>query len=349
VGRWRRLLLLSAWPLAGGLSPPAPILPYDPTIFDSPGRALPPPAPAPAAAATPTKGQYRLTLDLAAIADSNATNGTRLRDVPVLVGGTPVPVPLDPRLRRRSGIGRSAALTAGATVPVAHGVSAVATADAYYVDYAGSVSDDAWASLSAGAALGPEGRRTVVEAMLFDRWYAHESAMAGWGVRVSHRSALSHGRSVRAAAEARVYRSGYGRAFDGRQASAWLSYDAVLDPSLTASATVYARRDALRDRAYASTEVGASASLAYYLGPDFSGSLSLGLGRSWYDEPIPYLAALAREDWRPSASISVTTRHPLLWGFYPSLTYSYGRTFSSLPFYASDRHRLRLGVARTFQ
>jgi hypothetical protein len=83
--------------------------------------------------------------------------------------------------------------------------------------------------------------------------------------------------------------------------------------------------------------------------PDFSGSLSLGLGRAWFDEPIPYLAAFARTDWRPSASLSLTTRHPLLWGFFPSLTYSYGRTMSSLPFYAADRHRLRLGVARSFQ
>ena len=154
---------------------------------------------------------------------------------------------------------------------------------------------------------------------------------------------------MRTVAEARVYRSGYGHPFDGREASAWLSYDAVLDPSLTASASVYARRDALRDRAYASTEVGGAASLAYYLGPDFSGSLSLGVGRAWFDQPIPYLASFARADWRPSAALSLATRHAFLWGFSPSLSYSYGRTVSTLPFYASDRHRLRLGVARTFQ
>jgi len=340
--------LLGAWLVAAALAPPATVLPYDPTIFDGAARAPVPPAPPPQAPRA-GKAKYRLTIDLAAIADSNATNGTRLKEVPVLVGDTRVPVPLDPRLRRKSGIGRSASVSAAASVPVGRNLNAIASADAYYTDYAGSMSDDAWASFAAGLELGPEARRTTLEAMLFDRWYAHESAMAGWGLRLSHRSALGHGQSVRAAAEARVYRSGYGRAFDGREGSAWLSYDVVLDPSLTASASVYARRDALRDRAYASTEIGGAASLAYYLGPDFSGSLSVGLGRAWFDEPIPYLAAFARTDWRPSAALSLTTRHPVLWGFYPSLTYSYGRTMSSLPFYAADRHRLRLGVARSFQ
>jgi hypothetical protein len=232
---------------------------------------------------------------------------------------------------------------------VAPAASLIASADAYYVDYGGSISDDAWASLALGLQLGPDASRTTIEAMLFDRWYAHESAMAGWGVRASHRHAVGPSQNVRLAGEARVYRSGYGRAFDGKQASVMLSYDAVLDPTLTASASVYARRDALRDRAYASDEVGAYASLVHYLGPDVTGTVSVGLARSWFDEPIPFLGSTARADWRPYGSLSLTTRHPFLWGFYPSLTYSYGRTFSSLPFYVSDRHRLRLGVARSFQ
>ena len=342
--------MLGTWPLAGGLSPPAPVLPYDLSIFDGAPRAPPPPpqslAPTRAGAG---KAKYRLTIDLAVLADSNATNGTRLKEVPVLVGDTRIPVPLDPRLRQRSGFGRSASISAAAILPLGRDVSAVAGAEAYYVDYPGGLSDDASVSLSAGLELGPDRRRTSIEAIVFDRWYAHESAMAGWGARISHRSAIARGQSLRVVGEGRVYRSGYGRAFDGKQASLWLSYDAVLDPTLTASASVYARRDALRDRAYASTEVGGYASLVHYLGPDLTGTGSIGIARAWFDEPIPSLAMLAREDWRPSASLSLTARHPLLWGFFPSLTYSYGRTASSLPFYVSDRHRLRLGVARTFQ
>jgi hypothetical protein len=340
---------MGAWPLAGGLSPPAPILPYDSAIFEAaPDHPAPPPAPALPPAAR-GKAAYRLTLDLAAIADSNTTNGTRLREVPVLVGDTSIPVPLDPRLRQRRGFGRSASLNASATVPIAPAASLIASAEAYYVDYAGSISDDAWGSLALGLQLGPDASRTSIEAMLFDRWYAHESAMAGWGVRASHRHAVGPGQNVRLAAEGRIYRSGYGRAFDGKQASLWLSYDAVIDPTLTASASVYARRDTLRDRAYASDEVGGYASLVHYLGPDVTGTVSVGLAHTWFDEPIPFLAPAARADWRPYGSLSLTTRHPFLWGLYPSLTYSYGRTYSSLPFYASDRHRLRLGVARTFQ
>ena len=332
--------------MLAGLAPPPPRLAYDPEVSgESPAtavRSAPPRAP-------PRKPAYRLTLDFGAIADSNVTNGTRLAEAPILDGERKIPVPLDPRLRRKSGFGRSAALAASAKIPVAAEASLTAGAEAYLVDYPGSIADDASVTFSTGAELGPEARRTVVEAMLFDRWYGHVSAMAGWGVRASHREALGPGTSLHAVAEARIYRSGYGRAFDGRQASLWLSYDAVLAPALTASASLYGRRDALRDRAYASTELGGYGSLSYYLGPAFAGSASLGLARAWFDEPIPYLGASARADWRPWLALSLTTRRPLLWGFTPSLTYSYGRTFSTLPFYESDRHRLRLGLARTFQ
>ena len=36
------------------------------------------------------------------------------------------------------------------------------------------------------------------------------------------------------------------------------------------------------------------------------------------------------------------------WGLHPSLTYTYNRTSSSIAYYNSDRHRLRLGVKRKF-
>lgn len=347
LGRCRGVVCsAAAWLLLGGLAPPSPHLPYDDNVLDGPRQA--PPA-ATRETASPGKPQYRLTIDFAAIADSNATNGTRLTEVPMLSGDQRIPVPLDPRLRQKSGFGRSAAVSGSVKLPIAPATSLIASGDAYIVDYPGGISDDTSVSLAAGVELGPDSRRTSVEALLFDRWYAHESAMAGWGLRASHREALGTGQSFRAVAEARVYRSGYGRAFDGKQASLWLSYDAVLDPTLTASASIYARRDALRDAAYSSTEIGGYGSLSHYLGPNLTGSASLGLARAWFDEPIPFLATSSRTDWRPWLALSLATRRSLLWGFSPSLSYTYGRTSSSLSFYESDRHRLRLGVARTFQ
>jgi len=352
VGRSTRLLACgAAWVLLGALSPTPPTLAYDPSAFDDAPAPRPRAEEPPAAAPAPARDrvEHQLTIDFAAIADSNATNGTRLREVPVLSGDERVPVPLDPRLRQKRAFGRSAALSASLKVPVTPAAKLTLSGEAYIVDYPGAIADDAWVSAAAGVELGRDGRRTTLEAMLFDRWYAHETAMAGWGVRATHREPIATGQSLRAVAEARFYNSGYGPAFDGRQASLWLSYDAVLDPTLTASASVYARRDALRDRAYASTEVGGYGSLAHYLGPDLTGSASVGLARAWFDEPIPFLSTSSRADWRPWLALSLTTRRPLLWGFSPSLSYSFGRTFSTLPFYESDRHRLRLGVARTFR
>jgi hypothetical protein len=84
------------------------------------------------------------------------------------------------------------------------------------------------------------------------------------------------------------------------------------------------------------------------LSADFTGGATAGLSRTVFDEPFLLLDPDPRSDWRFYASGWLTTRRPVAWGLHPSLTYTYGRTSSSVSYFTSDRHRLRLGVQRKF-
>jgi len=327
------------------LSPPVhPGEQYPPAGQDRTIATVPAPAPTP----HPGHPDWTLSVDASVTADSNVTNSTDAKTVLVDDGSGPIPVPLDPNLRQRSGLGYGLSAAGSVKLPVADGLAVDLAADGYYLDYPGTTADDASVTASAGLDLDRGKNQASVEVIAFDRWYAGISAMAGGGVRAHYRREVGEGQHLALYLDARIFESDYGEPFGGKQANAYLAYDVVLDPTLTASGGVYVRRDWLRDSGFSSTEVGAYGNLIHYLGPNFTGGISLGASRAWFDAPVAFLSPDPRRDWRYYASLYLTTRHPVLMGITPSLTYTYSRTSSSILYYRADRHRLRLGLQRSF-
>lgn len=318
---------------------------YPPTERD---RALSPAVAAPAPQAV-RRTQWSLRVDASAVADSNVTNATDRESVDVDYGGVVLPVPLDPALREHSSLGFGASASAGVDVPVSDVATIAADAEAYVLDHEGDRTDDA----SILVALGPELRwsaatEAAVQLILFERWYGGESANRGIGLRGRLRQRIGEGRHLTLRIDARVFESGYGEDFGGSQASAYLTYEAVLAPDLAASFGAYARREWLEGERFSSVDWGAFGGLNHFLDRTFAVGASGGVSRVSYDEPLLFLSPDPRRDWRFFASAYVMTRRPLLFGFVPSLTYTYNRTSSSILFYRADRHRLRLGLSRNF-
>ncbi|MEA3050369.1 MAG: outer membrane protein [Sphingomonadales bacterium] len=327
------------------LSPPVqPGEQYPPAGQDRTIATVPQPAPA-ARARNP---DWTLSVDASVTADSNVTNSTDAKTVLVDDGSGLLPVPLDPNLRQRGGLGYGVSAAGSVKLPVAPGLAVDLAADGYYLDYPGRTADDSSVTASVGLDLDRGKSQASLQLIAFDRWYAGISAMAGGGVRANYRQEVGKGQHLALYLDARVFESDYGEPFGGKQANAYLAYDIVLDPTLTASGGVYVRRDWLRDNGFSSTEIGAYGNLTRYLGPNFTGGISLGASRALFDAPVAFLSPDPRRDWRYYASLYVTTRHPVLWGVTPSLTYTWNRTSSSILYYRADRHRLRLGLQRSF-
>ena len=322
---------------------------YPPTPREealAPAVAAPPAPPAPPSSRRP---DLRLSVDMSVTADSNVTNGTRLHTVPIDLGSGPLPVPVDPNLRERSGLGYGVSAAANVRLPVAAGAALAVDVEGYALEYDGPRSDDASALIAAGLEFGssavPEGALQLIG---FDRWYGGVKALEGVGLRGHWRIPLGPRSNLRLAVDARIFESGYGDRFDGREGSLYLSYDSVLGPRLSGSAGVYVHRQWLGDDAFSSLDVGAFGGLSAYLGEDFAAGISAGLSRTRFDEPFLLLDPDARSDWRGYASVWLSTRRPLAWGLHPSLTYTYNQNSSSIAYYDSRRHRLRLGVKRKF-
>jgi hypothetical protein len=327
------------------LAPPVqPGEQYPPAGQDRTIATVPTPAPQPGRG----DADWALSVDASVTADSNVTNSTDAKTVLVDDGTGLLPVPLDPNLRQRSGLGYGLSAAGSVKLPVAQGLVVDLAADGYYLDYSGSTADDASVTASAGLDLDRGKGQASVQLVAFDRWYSGISAMAGGGVRANYRREVGEGQHLALYLDARIFESDYGDAFGGKQANAYLAYDAVLDPTLTASGGVYVRREWLRDEGFSSTELGVYGNLTHYFGPNFTGGVSLGASRALFDAPVAFLSPDPRRDWRYYASLYVTTRRPVLWGLSPSLTYTWSRTSSSILYYTADRHRVRLGLQRSF-
>ena len=76
---------------------------YPPVGQDRTIATVPAPVPAP----RPRHPDWTLSVDASVTADSNVTNSTDARTVLVDDGTGPIPVPLDPNLRQRSGLFRA--------------------------------------------------------------------------------------------------------------------------------------------------------------------------------------------------------------------------------------------------
>jgi hypothetical protein len=325
-----------------------------------PGEQYPPspreeavrPAVAAPAAVAPARGRaadFRLSVDMSVTADSNVTNGTSLHAVPIDLGDGPLPVPVDPNLREKAGTGAGISAAANMRLPISAEAALAVDVEGYATQYEGPRSDDSSLLLAAGIELGAGASPTgSLQLIAFDRWYGGVKALEGVGVRGSWRRPLGPRSNLRLAIDARIFESGYGDSFDGSQASLYVTYDSVLNPSLSFSGGVYARREWLGDDAFSSLDAGAYAGLSAFLSEDFSGGVTAGLSRTVFDEPFLLLDSDPRADWRLYASGWLTTRRPLALGLHPSFTYTYSRTSSSIPYFSSDRHRLRLGVQGKF-
>jgi hypothetical protein len=335
--------------LAGADAEAVPVEPgeqYPPTRRE---EAVAPAVPAAAPARPARRPDFRLSVDMSVTADSNVTNGTRLRSVPIDLGEGPLPVPVDPNLRERSGVGAGVSAAANVRLPIAAEAALAVDVEGYAIQYDGRRSDDASALVAAGVELGTGAIPDAsVQLIAFDRWYGGVKALEGVGLRGHWRHSLDPRSHLRLAVDARIFDSAYGERFGGREASLYVTYDTALSPRLSASAGIYGHRQWLRDDSFSSIDAGIYGGLSAWLGEDFAGGLSAGLSRMVFDEPFLLLDPGARADWRVYGSLWVSTRKPVALGLHPSLTYTYNRTSSSIAYYDNDRHRLRLGVKRTF-
>ncbi len=293
--------------------------------------------------------QWSFNVDFGIAPDSNITNGTNAESIGIKFGDQTVPLTLDAGARAKTGTGQTAGFSGAARLNLGGDTKLLVEGDSQIVNYSGSDHDD----ISLQLAVGPEFQlsertRLSVQAVGLQRWYGGRSANLAGGVRATVQHAVGGSQRLEFALDARNTHSGFLNEYSGWQVGATASYERVIARSMIASASLFARRDALNAAAYSGIEFGANVGIGGELPLGITAGVSAGVSRAIYDAAVPIFGGDPRGDWRLNGRVQLGLRTIRFLGFSPSITYSVSSNKSSLALYDSDRQRLSFALAHYF-
>jgi len=136
--------------------------------------------------------------------------------------------------------------------------------------------------------------------------------------------------------------------YSGWQVGANATFEQVIGQSAIFSASVVARRDAMKADFYSSNTLGVNAGIGAELPWGINAGLSGGVTWSRYDDPQLVFSTERRQDWRYQARAYAGLRQFRIAGFPPSIEYQYMKVDTNYDLYRSDRHRFQFKLARYF-
>ncbi len=292
---------------------------------------------------------WSFSFDFGLAPDTNINNGTTVETIDANLGGTVIPLTLSNQQRAQTGIGENVSTSGTLRLPLAKKTKLLIEGDANFTRYDNSAFNDLTVQMAAGPEFRLSDRSSLaVEGVGNEHLYGGVSAATAFGARATYQRNLEGGQRVGLTFDARHTASGFSSGYSGWQFASYLSYERVVMRSLIASASLFARRDALNDPSYASRELGVNIGIGGELAHGINAGLSGGVSRAEYDAPLKLLSSDPRHDWRFNARLYVGLRSVRVLGFSPSVTFSYNRNASNISLYDSQRSRVRFGLMRYF-
>ncbi|ODP37053.1 surface lipoprotein assembly modifier [Sphingomonas turrisvirgatae] len=293
---------------------------------------------------------WRLDLNVGFAPDTNINNATSFDSITILWGGLiPIDLALDENARARSGLGQTATISAGVRLPVGEGVAMITDLDATGANYTGSLYDDYQVQLAAGGEVRLSGTlRATLQALGAQRWFAGDVASRQAGAKAGLQLGIGDRQRIGLQIDGRRTDALFDRGYDGWQLGGYASYERAITRSIVASVGVFGRRDWLNVDAYSNKEYGASLGLGGELPLGFNAGISGTVSRATYDAPMYMFAWDPRRDMRYTGRVTLGNRKLAWQGFSPEVTVAYSRNDSSIRYFANDRLRMRIGLARYF-
>lgn len=292
---------------------------------------------------------FRADISLGLAPDTNINNATSARTVDVRLGDLELPLTLNDAARARSGVGQTGTLSLASRLPVGGDTFFVGNADASGSNYDGARFDDYLAQIAAGAETQvSNGASVSLQAIAAQRWFGGTVASRQLGARLGTQFAIGEVRRLGVQLDLRHTDSHFDRAFGGWQGGIYASYETPFSRNLIAAAQVFARRDWLREPAYANVEVGGNATVAGDLPRGISFSLGGTVSRAWFDAPMAIFSAEPRRDWRLTSQVTLGYRKVRVFGFSPQVAWQTTVIGSSLAYFRSERNRFTVSLARYF-
>ena len=292
---------------------------------------------------------WHLNFNIGLAPDSNINGATRADTVDVVFGNDTIPLTLNPDARARSGVGRLGDVSAGFRAKLAPKIALLVDGDATIADYDGSAADDITAQVAVGPEYQFDDRTSVsVQALGAERWYGGRTVSRQIGAKLGAQRFFDAGQRIGLQIDVRDTVASFSPLYEGWSLGAYATYERVVARAMIASVSVFGRREWLKADAFSSGEAGFNIGIGGELPHGINAGISGGLSYAGYDAPIPIFSSDDRHDLRLNARAYIGTRAIRVFGFSPSLTYSFQGVDSNYAFYKIDRHRLRFNLARYF-
>jgi hypothetical protein len=297
-----------------------------------------------------SKRAWTLNVDFGIAPDSNINNATGAESITVMFGPIPIPgLMLSKDARATSGTGLTGSINSSLRLPIAKSTALLVDLDAGGTIYRTHQFDDLAAEVATGFefTLSPK-LRVRAEGLVSQHDFGGSVISRQVGGKGGAEFNLSDSQRLGLQIDARHTTAFFDHGYDGWQVGGYATYEQVVARSMIASASLFARRDALADPAYADKEFGAVVGLGGELPKGFNFGVSGGVSRAVYDAPSYFFSLDPRRDWRFNARLTIGNRAIRLLGFSPTFTVSYARNASSLEYYRTQRLRFRFALARYF-
>jgi outer membrane protein len=293
--------------------------------------------------------QWGFNFNLGLAPDSNITNGSSATTVDANFGGQSIPLALDANARAKSGLGQTLSLGGTARFGLFGETKLVVESDVQGVNYKGKASDDFTGQLAVGPSFQlSEKTNLTVQALGSQRYYGGQRGGTGLGGRAGFQFNLNNANRLGITIDARHNNSGFASSYSGWQFGGYASYERVVAKSFIASASLFARRESLRSKIHANTEMGFNLGFGGELPMGLTAGISAGASKAVFDKPFEIFSLSPRKDIRLNARATVGLRKFRWLGFSPSVSFSYSKSASSLSLYDSSRKRVAFSFARYF-
>lgn len=278
--------------------------------------------------------------------DTNINSATRADTIDVVFGGGTLPLSLNHDAQAKSGVGRTGGFSGGVRLKMSPKTAMLVDLDTQLVDYSGGSYDDLTTQLAVGPEYKFDARTSFsVQALGAQRWYGWRTATTQAGMKFGAQRYLDRGERIGMQFDVRNTVDAFSPEYRGWSLGAYGTYERVIGKTMVASASVFARREMLQGAVYSNQEYGLSLGIGGEFPLGINAGISGGMSRVAYDAPMLIFSNSARRDWRLNGRVYLGLRSFRLFGFSPSLTYTYVSADSNYLFYKTNRNRLSFNLA----
>ena len=296
-----------------------------------------------------SKRTWTLNVAVGIAPASNINTATGAGSITENFGPIPLPLTLSQNARATSGTGLTGSIDSSLRLPIAKSTAWLVDFDAAGTVYRTHQFDDLAGEVATGLefTLSPK-LHVRAEGLVSQHDFGGAVISRQVGGKGGAEFNLSDSQRLGLQFDARHTTAFFDHGYDGWQFAGYATYERVVARSMIASASLYARRDAATDPAYANKEFGALIGLGGELPKGFNFGVSGGVSRAVYDAPSYFFSFDPRRDWRFNGRLTIGNRAIKLLGFSPTVTLSYARNASSIEYYTTQRVRVRFALARYF-